>query len=225
MQCILTFDAQEIPLYKRIISYLHPVWIRQYRSEHNPHLELLMYKGRIQLATEDALYSDGNAYTPALAILKDLKDVLPQVISVLLLGVGLGSTASMIRQRGYSPAFTLVELDEVILELAMERLSADATTKLEAVCANAEQFVANNTRQYDLVFIDIFNSRTVPPFVSTLSFLSNCRKAVAPGGHIAFNYIVNDEEEWAYTQKNFASVFPKHHIISSDINKLFVGEG
>ena len=221
----MTFDAREIPLYKRLISYLHPVWIRQFRSEYNPHLELLMYKGRIQLATEDALYSDGNAYTPALAILKDLKPHLPHVKNVLILGVGLGSTASMIRQRGYSPSFTLVELDEVILELAMEHLSADTNTKLEAICANAEQFVATNTRQFDLVFIDIFNSRTVPPFVSTLSFLSNCRKALAPGGHIAFNYIINDKEEWAYTQKNFASVFPKHHIISSDINRLFVGEG
>lgn len=224
MQCILTFDAQKIPLYKRLISYLNPVWIRQYRSEHNPHLELLLYKGRIQLATEDALYSDGNAYTPALAILKDLKAHLPKVKKVLLLGVGLGSTASMIRQRGYNPAFTLVELDEVILELAMERLSADPATKLEAVCANAEQFVATNTRQYDLIFIDIFNSRTVPPFVSTLSFLSNCRKALAEGGHVAFNYIINDHADWEHTQKNFASVFPKHHVISSDINRLFVGE-
>lgn len=185
----------------------------------------MLYRGRIQLATQDALYSDGDAYTPAQAIIRDLAPFLPSVRSALLLGVGLGSTVSMLHRRGCNPSFTLVELDEVVLQLAMERLAQIPSLVIDAVCADAEQFAATNTRQYDLIFIDIFNDRTVPPFVSSLSFLSNCRKALAPGGRIAFNYIINNKDDWEYTRKNFASVFPAHHIVNNDINRLFIGEG
>lgn len=220
----MAFDIEKIPLHKRIMSFFHPVWISHHRSELNPYLELLLYKGRVQLATADALYSDGVAYTPAIGVLNDLKNFLPQVKSVLILGVGLGSTVSIIRKRGYNPAFTLVEIDKVVLKLAMEYLSADKELKIDAVCNDAQVFVAENSRQHDLLFIDIFNSRTVPDFVSSLSFLSNCRKCITPGGRVGFNYIINNEDEWIRTQKTFASVFPKHHIISSDINRLFIGE-
>lgn len=219
----MTFDARTIPLYKRILSYLHPVWISHYKSDVNPYLELLLYRGRLQLATHDALYSDGDAYTPAQAVLKDLRSFLPAVKKVLIMGAGLGSMVSMMHKRGYTPHVTLVELDEVILQLAMERLTAYAGTDVEAICSDAAIFVANSTRQYDLIFIDIFNSRTVPPFVTSLSFLSNCYKNLAPGGHIAFNYIINNDDEWALAQKNFAAVFSDHHIISNDINRIFIG--
>ncbi|PQJ11400.1 hypothetical protein CJD36_006250 [Flavipsychrobacter stenotrophus] len=200
------------------------MWLSHHQSDINPYLELLLYKGRVQLATADALYSDGVEYTPAIGVLNDLKKFLPQVKSVLILGVGLGSTVSIIRKRGYNPAFTLVEIDKVVLRLALEFLSEDSEAKIDAVCNDAQVFVAENTKQHDLLFIDIFNSRTVPDFVSSLSFLSNCRKSIAPGGRVAFNYIINSEEEWVRTQKTFASVFPKHHVISSDINRLFIGE-
>ena len=220
----MAFDIEKIPLHKRLMSFFHPVWLSHHQSEINPYLELLLYKGRVQLATADALYSDGVEYTPAIGVLNDLKKFLPQVKSVLILGVGLGSTVSIIRKRGYNPAFTLVEIDKVVLKLALEFLSEDSEAKIDAVCKDAQVFVAENTKQHDLLFIDIFNSRTVPDFVSSLSFLSNCRKSIAIGGRVAFNYIINSEEEWVRTQKTFASVFPKHHVISSDINRLFIGE-
>lgn len=220
----MAFNVEKIPLYKKIISFFHPVWLSHHQSEINPYLELLLYRGRVQLATTEALYSDGDKYTPALGVLNDLKRYMPQVKSVLILGVGLGSTVSIIRKRGYNPRFTLVEIDEVVLQLALENLAADKDAQIEAICADAQVFVANNKQQYDLVFIDIFNSRTVPDFVSSLSFLSNCHKGIASDGRIAFNYIINNDEDWIRTQQSFTSVFPKHHVISSDINRLFVGE-
>lgn len=219
----MTFDTGKIPLYKRLLSYFHPVWLRQYKSEANPYLELLIYRGRIQLGTQDALYSDGDAYTPAQAIIDHLKTDLPGIKKVLLLGVGLGSTVSMLHKAAGTTQFTLVELDEVILRLALERLNAWPDLKLAPHCVDAAAFVATNTEQFDLVFIDIFNSRTVPPFVSSLSFLSNCRKSLAPGGIIAFNYIINDMSDWQRTLSSFNGVFPTNHIVKNDINRIFIG--
>ena len=218
----MSFDRTKIPFYKRVLSYLKPVWLQNEVGYTHRHLELLLYKDRIQLATEDALYSDGEYYTPALSALDYLASFLPQVKDMLIMGVGLGSAVQIMEKRGYEPLFTLVELDKVILKLALEFLAANTATKLNPYCEDAEVFMQGNGKKFDLIFIDIFDSRDVPDFVTSTSFLQKCKDSLNPGGRLALNYIINDMMKWNDTQINFASVFPKHHIISNNINRIFV---
>jgi spermidine synthase len=186
----------------------------------NPLLELLLYQGRLQLATADALYSDGNNYRPVTATLNHLKSNLPDIKTVLALGTGLGSLPQIIKRRGYKPHFTLVEYDKVVLQWAMELLGDKNITP---VCADAKLFMNRNKEHYDLVFIDIFNSRVVPDFVTTSSFFSQCQESLNPGGHVAFNYMIDDPLEWMRVQEVFSSVFPVNTIIDLGINRVFVG--
>ncbi|MBC7553493.1 MAG: hypothetical protein H7257_05900 [Taibaiella sp.] len=218
----MDFDLEKIPNYKKAISYLRPVWLNNKTSDVNPHLELLLYKGRFQLATRDALYSDGEYYTPGLAVIKCLKPFLPQVKSMLILGVGLGSTVQIMEKAGFFPRFTLVELDKVILKLAVEFLSKSTKAVLEPICEDAEVFMAGNKTRHDLIFIDIFDSRTVPDFVTTQDFLTHCKHSLNPGGRVALNYIINDEDKWKETLKTFSKVFPDSEILEADINRIFI---
>src|SRR4051812_39338961 len=111
-----------IPFYKKFFSYLYPVTLWKGPGDTNPHLELLLYCNRLQLTTPEALYSDGDRYTPALTAINNLKDLLPSVKSVLALGGGLGSIVRIVCSKGYKPQFTLVEKDKVVLRLALELL-------------------------------------------------------------------------------------------------------
>jgi spermidine synthase len=79
-----------------------------------------------------------------------------------------------------------------------------------------------NTVKYDLVFIDIFNGMAVPGFVFTEHFLQHCRSSMADGGHLAFNYIVANNEEWAEVQRAFGVAFPGYKVISRSTNKILV---
>ena len=205
-----------------MFSYIYPLSLRRRPGAVNPDLELLLYRGRLQLATPDALYSDGDHYTPALAALGYFKDILPAVKTVLVLGSGLGSTLHIIRQRRFNTTNTLVDIDEVVLGWAMEFMEADVAANTTPVCADALVFMQQNKTKYDFIFIDIFNNRTVPDFVCSTEFLSLCAAAMAPGGHIGFNYIVNDPEQWIEVQQNFKSVFRKQYIIEDGVNKIFV---
>ena len=101
----------------------------------NPLLELLLYQGRLQLATADALYSDGNNYRPVIAMINHLKAHMPEIKTVLALGTGLGSLPQIMKRRGYQPHFTLVEYDKVVLQWAMELLGDKNITP---VCADAK---------------------------------------------------------------------------------------
>ena len=204
------------------MSYFHPVWLGNEKGSVNPFLELMLYKDRIQLATKDALYSDGEYYTPALTVTRHLSEFLPHAKRVLILGVGLGSMVQIIRKLRLDPVFTLVEIDEVVLQLALEFLLMDKDTKIDAVCDDAAHFMVNNKAKFDLIFIDIFESRVVPDFVTSAAFLNNCRSSLADGGRLAFNYIIDDPYQLQKVVDTFDSVFPNYKILTSDINRIFI---
>jgi spermidine synthase len=185
-------------------------------------LELLLYCNQLQLATTDALYSYGKRYEPAKIVARELKGFLPGVQKVLIMGAGLGSLLLVLRDQGFTPQYTFVDIDEVVLKWAMESLQGEGANSIEAVCSGAEKFIENNTAKFDLVFIDIFNGMAVPDFVITTHFLARCKDSLAAGGRLAFNYISNKEQGWEGVKRNFASVFPEHTIISKGVNKVFI---
>ena len=145
--------------------------------------------------------------------------------SVLVLGAGLGSMVYVLRKRGYNPRYTLVENDKVILRWAMEFLGEDSTAAIEPICDDAMIFMGKNTAKYDLVFIDIFKGREVPDFVFTPLFLTHCRNSLAPGGRLAFNYIINDPQQWEQVKNRFTSVFLDNKILDDGINRILISRG
>ncbi len=183
-----------------------------------------LYWNQLQLATNDALYSDGDRYTPALAAMKSLKSFVPYMRSVLVLGAGLCSMVHVIRRKETDPFFTLVEKDKVVLEWAMEFLEPNGPEKTQPICNDAYIFMQENTAKYDFVFIDVFKGREVPDFVFTQDFLQQCRNSLMPGGHVAFNYIVNNEQEWDVVQGVFSGVFPGNRIVKNGLNRILIGE-
>ncbi|MCW3122223.1 MAG: spermine synthase [Flavipsychrobacter sp.] len=124
--------------------------------------------------------------------------------------------------KGYTPRYTLVEYDKVVLQWAVELLDEIKDVRLDPVCADAKDFMAGNTASYDLIFVDVFIGRVVPDFVTTREFLRQCRQALAPNGRLAFNYIINDMEQWQDTQRIFTELFPVHTVVKHEVNRIFI---
>jgi spermidine synthase len=177
----------------------------------------------VQLATPDALYSDGNNYKPVSAAISHLNPFMPGISQVLALGTGLGSLVHITRAKGYNPHFTLVEIDKVVLNWAIEFMDAKNASNITPVSMDAQLFMEQNTLKYGLIFIDIFNSRSVPPFVTTAAFLTLCRHSLADQGYVAFNYMIDNPEDWVRVQEVFASIFPNNTILDLGINRVFIG--
>jgi spermidine synthase len=174
----------------------------------------------LQLATPAALYSDGLFYPPARLFLNKIKEVLPGVRNTLVLGCGLGSIIHQLAGRSLYPEVTLLDIDSTVLKWAEE--FAPAKARLHTVCANALEYMLVQDQQFDLIFIDVFIGRDVPPFVTTMSFLQQCKAALAPGGSLGLNYIVNDEEGWLESRANIEEVFSGIELISFELNRLFI---
>ncbi len=191
------------------------------------HLELLLVRNQLLLLTEGALYSDGKRYLPAVTLAKHLGGSLRDVKSVLVLGAGVGSIVRVLRERGCHPSYTLVEKNPTVLRWAMETLAAERQPRadqLEAICQDAEAFVAENQRRYDLVFIDLFQGRKVPAFVTTAPFLRRCRDSLAPGGRVVLNYLVDDEQQWQELRTLLLQIFPGAYVASIHDNRILFSE-
>jgi spermidine synthase len=213
----------KVPVYKRILSYLHPVWIKDGRNDENPDLELLLYRGRWQLATRDAIYSDGEHYTPILTAYKALDKSLAGIKTVLVLGSGLGSAVQIMNKKGYSPAFTLVDNDEVVLQWAKE-LIPEHNSEVKLVKADAMFYLDMDNGKYDLLIVDVFKGRQVPAFITTDHFMQNCRNHINEGGSFVLNYIINEGAPWDKFKRILDAVFPGNEAISKGINRVIVAK-
>ena len=139
-----------------------------------------------------------------------------------MLGAGIGSMVRVLHSRGYDPNFTLVEKDKEILQWAIELFDSEQIVNIEPVCSDAQGYMERNTKKYDLIFIDIFNSRVVPDFVATEQFLGLCRDGLLQGGHLAFNYIINYKPDWDKVKQLFTDMFPGHHEVAIGMNRILI---
>ncbi|XZF13863.1 spermidine synthase [Chitinophagaceae bacterium MMS25-I14] len=212
----------KVPVLKKILSYLVPVRIRRRSSNINPVLDLYLYRGQWQLATADALYSDGDRYRPLVMAFKKIKDFLPQIKEVLVLGTGLGSAARILHKTGCIAKYTLVDIDAEVLKWALELMPSEIARDTTPVCADAAVFISGLTKTYDLLVLDIFISRVVPVFAVQEGFLEKCRRSINSGGHFIMNYIVNDEQQWKQLQDTCNKVFPGYRVIENGINRIMI---
>lgn len=196
--------------------------MRRSAGDVNKLLEIRLYRGQFQLITTDALYSDGDRYLPAVAVVNDIKGSLSSVKKVLVLGTGLGSMVRVLSSKGHKPHFTLVEIDKTVLKWAMELMDPENVKRTDPICSDAKLFMEHNKSKFDLIFIDVFNGRVVPQFVTTPDLLKKYKDGLSNDGRLALNYIINNERDWEKVKRTFGEIFPSHHILDMGINRILI---
>ncbi len=207
--------------YQKLLSWLYPVRIKRLSSKIHPILEIFLFRDEWQLATEDAIYSDGSRYRPLVEAFRIIKTSLSNQSKIIVLGSGLGSAISVLKKMGINPSVLLVDNDEEIIRINKEWRWKDCAN-YEFFFEDAFEFIANANFQFDILVIDVFKDRIVPDFVTKKKFLLTCKQKTKKQGKIILNYILNNHEEWKLLEKNFSEIFPQNQIISFGINKIFI---
>jgi len=83
------------PFFKKFISNFKEVILEETGSQHNPVLQVLLYKERFQLCTDKAIYSYEDKYDNFRTAFDLLKIKDKNIESTLLLGLGLGSISHL----------------------------------------------------------------------------------------------------------------------------------
>ena len=148
----------------------------------------------------------------------------PKAARVLMLGGGGYSVpkwllAGRAGLDGTALKLDVVELDPGMTKLAHEYFQVPHDPRMRVYHEDARRFLNMNTRQYDLIFVDVFNSYYSVPFqMGTREAARALRRALAPGGMMIMNIISAHSGEngllFRAIHAAMATAFPELHVFA-----------
>jgi len=202
--------------YHKYLSYLNVIPIKKYESVYNGTLEINWLNGRKVLDTRNTNYSYGNLGKVLHKALTNTKtDFVNKDTEILILGLGGGDVVKQFRERFKSCAkITAIEIDPVIIEIAIKEFSIIPDSKLEIIKEDAELFLKYNHKKFDLILVDLFFDTDIPEFVFQKSFIQSIYNALDIQGSAIFNTFIL--EEW-HEERNdrFAALLKKCFSLQS----------
>ncbi len=217
------------PLWKKWLSYLWPLQIEAVEGVHNPYLEILYYKGRYQLNTENAIYSFEDLYTNYYRAFEKVELEKLEVNNVLILGLGLGSIPVMLeRNFKVNYHFTGVEIDEEVIHLAHKYALNGLKSPIEIVCTDAYNYVAQCHQKFEMICVDIFIDDVIPHEFEQQDFLNQVKDLLTDNGMLFYNrlgFTDNDKKNnLKFYNKQFKPIFPKGRYLDLDDNWMFLNK-
>jgi len=121
---------------------------------------------------------------------------------VLVLGAG-GFTLS---HREPKTHYTYIDIDPAIRRIAEERFLKEPI-RGEFIVDDARRFVAATGKRFDAVVVDVYSSHTsIPSHLVTREFWQDARRALAPGGLLLANLILDPKLETPYARNLLATL-------------------
>ncbi|REJ86056.1 MAG: hypothetical protein DWQ36_15000 [Acidobacteria bacterium] len=120
-----------------------------------------------------------------------LDDFGTRSLSVLVVGLGGGSIPMYLHQVLPAAQIDVAELDPLVVQVADEWFGLREDERLRIRVGDGrewiEQAAARAAPRYDLIVLDAYGEREVPPALTTLEFLRAVRGVLAPGGVVVAN--------------------------------------
>ncbi len=207
---------------KRILSYLIPQSVRQSRDLHGDPVYVDIYRGRLRLSTDKAVYSFDDLYDNFFQVFKKIDLSRFQDSEILILGGGLGSVPYMLEKKfGLKAAYTIIEYDVHIIELFNQFTNPRMKSQISFINLDAEIAVNILEEKYALIIIDLFDHDEIPNQFKSLEFLEDCHKLMEKQGLILFNWLtINNAllmECNEYQNNVFKTIFNILQLTARDI--------
>ena len=113
----------------------------------------------------------------------------PEPKRVLILGLGGGSFPKRLYRDFPQIVVDVVDIDPEIIGIAKRYFQVPEDSRLRLHRRDGRRFVRETTEQYDLIFLDAYNSDTIPFHLTTREFYRQLQAHLAPGGFVISNII------------------------------------
>lgn len=125
----------------------------------------------------------------------------------LVLGVGGGDVVRLIQSSFPKVSITAVELDPVMIDIAKNNFGT-TSKNTRFIIEDAQNFINENVRKYDLIICDLYIGRFNPKFSREKIFLKKIAKSLNKDGLILFN---------AHYDRKFQKDFDEFYKLGLDI--------
>jgi predicted membrane-bound spermidine synthase len=131
-----------------------------------------------------------------------LEDLALADHNILVLGAGGFS----ISHREPLNRYTFVDVDPAIRGIAEREFLREAAAG-EFIATDARRFVADTTRKFDALVVDVYSSRTsIPGHLVTREFWADTRRVLKPGGIMLANLILDGQLSSPYARNLLATI-------------------
>ncbi len=150
----------------------------------------------------------------------------PEPKRVLILGLGGGSFPKRLYRDFPQVEVDAVDIDPEVLAIAKRYFQVPEDSRLRLHALDGRRFVQQTTTKYDLIFLDAYNSDTIPFHLTTREFYREVEARLAPGGIVVSNIIgaLRGPESAFFRAmyRTLAETFPAVHVIPTyDVSRGF----
>ena len=160
--------------------------------------------------------------------LKKIFNLQVPISSVLVLGLGGGTVAGLVRDFWEDAEITGVDLDPRMVEMGKKYLGL-VKFNVDVVIGDAYEFVKkskiqNPKSKYDLVLVDLYIGREFPKKFEKEEFLLSVKKLIREDGRVIFNRLYYGEKrsEAVRFGNKLEKIFKKIEVGYPEANVMFV---
>jgi spermidine synthase len=113
--------------------------------------------------------------------------LVPEPRRILVLGLGGGTLPRFMHRYYPDTVIDAVDIDPEVVHVAREFFGFRDSRTLRAHVADGRRFIEETREPYDVIFLDAFGTRSVPPHLTTHEFLQAVRRALKPEGVVIGN--------------------------------------
>jgi predicted membrane-bound spermidine synthase len=209
-------------VYDYLNSFFNEKVIETFRSEFNPELEVTYINGRYQLDCGNVNYSFGPLHDAFRKYFRRDPPKLDKRSSILILGFGAGSAASILREEhDVQNRIVGVEIDPAVLEAARKHFYLDKFSNIEIVTSDAFSYLESNLEKHELIVIDLYLDDKIPPKFETAEFINLAAKHLVIGGKLVFNKLVlkkGDEQSLHALINIFQNTFDTMEVVKVNVS-------
>lgn len=163
-------------------------------------------------------------------IVLDKPEILPSVLNramlagmifvespqrILLAGTGGGATARYFAHHFPDVMGDAVEISEQVSSIAKAYFYFPTTENWQLIRDDIVHYVQHCPYRYDLIVVDIAVNQITPHWLVETDFLQQYRTLLTEKGHIAFNLLVDDADEFLHHLRDLRSVFNQQTVCLS----------
>ena len=198
--------------------FLLPQLVESRQSKINGTIQVYKLWGKYSISVGNLTQSGGLVEQIWEKALKAVASYQLPVNSILILGLGVGTAAKIVRKYWPQAQITGVDIDPVMIEMGEKYLGLEGA---KIVIADAAEWIRKTDQKFDGVFVDVYQGKKIPESVTNKEFLENLRKR---GRWAIFNRLKMKEfrlKNETFKQK-LIKIFGQYEIIKTPVNELLL---
>jgi len=141
---------------------------------------------------------------------------------ILLLGLGGASIPKALNILAPRAHLDIVEINSALVPIVNEYFSFNENQKTNIIIADGAEFVKNAPADsYDIILLDAFDSKYIPPALLTDEFMNNVKRIMTKNGIIASNTFI-DSKTYDLESKLYKDVFGHYYNLNYNNSRIIV---